>query len=231
MSSRYGTNIAIGRPIKRWEDDINEFFKQEFEESENPIESSNKTNKTWINIAKDRRRLDLLEEIYTMTVWERQKLKTNIQPTSQNQRENEMMTTGNAAAPQPRFASINRMMHSKAAADLHSRTSWWVDVWWSRTLWRVLYKGWRYWVRLPRTEARKIGWETGVIAELRYLPTSSSGVCFFLVSLACSSPLGFLDFFSPEIWIREFIPATACLSLRFFFFLVHLVIWCSAHWP
>ena len=44
---------------KRWEDDINEFLKQEFEENENPIEGSNQTNKTWINIAKDRRRWDL----------------------------------------------------------------------------------------------------------------------------------------------------------------------------
>ena len=68
LSSRYRTNRAIGRPRKRWEDDINEFFKQEFEENENPIESSNKTNKTWINIAKDRRRWAQLEETYTMTV-------------------------------------------------------------------------------------------------------------------------------------------------------------------
>ena len=34
-----------------------------------------------------------------------------------------MMTTGNAAAPQPRFASINKMTHLRAAADLHPRTS------------------------------------------------------------------------------------------------------------
>ena len=68
LSSRYRRNRAIGRPRKRWEDDINEFLKQEFEESENPIESNNQTNKTWINIAKDRRRWALLEEIYTMIV-------------------------------------------------------------------------------------------------------------------------------------------------------------------
>ena len=68
MSSRYMTNRAIGRPRKRWEDDINEFLKQEFEENKNPIESSNQTNKTWINIAKGRRRWALLEETYTMTV-------------------------------------------------------------------------------------------------------------------------------------------------------------------
>ena len=37
LSSRYRSNRAIGRPRKRWEDDINEFLKQEFEENENPI--------------------------------------------------------------------------------------------------------------------------------------------------------------------------------------------------
>ena len=68
LSSRYRTNRAIGRPRKRWEDDINEFLKQEFEENENPIERSNETNKTWINFAKDRRRWALLEEDYTWTV-------------------------------------------------------------------------------------------------------------------------------------------------------------------
>ena len=65
LSSRYRTNKAIGRPRNRWEDDINEFLKQEFEESENPIESNIQTNKTWINIAKDRRRWALLEETST----------------------------------------------------------------------------------------------------------------------------------------------------------------------
>ena len=68
LSSRYRTNRALGRPRKRWEDDINEFLKQEFEENGNPIERGNQTNKTWINIAKDRRRWALLEENYTMTV-------------------------------------------------------------------------------------------------------------------------------------------------------------------
>ena len=68
LSSRYRTNRAIGRSRKRWEDDINEFLKQEFEENENPIERGNQTNKTWINIVKDRRRWAPLEENYTMTV-------------------------------------------------------------------------------------------------------------------------------------------------------------------
>ena len=70
LRSRYKTSRAIGRPKKRWEDDINDFFKQAYEEkeNENPIERSNQTNKNWINIAKDWRRWALLERDYTMTV-------------------------------------------------------------------------------------------------------------------------------------------------------------------
>ena len=53
---------SIGRPRKRWEDDINEFLKQVEEETENLTESSNQINKTWINTEKDRGRWTLLEE-------------------------------------------------------------------------------------------------------------------------------------------------------------------------
>ena len=35
LSSKYRTNRAIGRPRKRWEDDINEFLKLVEEETEN----------------------------------------------------------------------------------------------------------------------------------------------------------------------------------------------------
>ena len=35
LSSRYGTNRTIGRPKKRWEDDINDFLKQNLDEKEN----------------------------------------------------------------------------------------------------------------------------------------------------------------------------------------------------
>ena len=56
LRSKYSTNIGIGRPRKRWEDDINEFLKQVEEETENLNESSNQINKTWINTAKDRGR-------------------------------------------------------------------------------------------------------------------------------------------------------------------------------
>ena len=72
LSTRYRINRAVGRPRNRWEDDINEFLKQEFEDAKDPIESSNQTNKTWISTAKDRGSWALLEEAYTMTVEERQ---------------------------------------------------------------------------------------------------------------------------------------------------------------
>ena len=62
LSSKYRTNISIGRPRKRWEDDINEFLKQVEEETENLTESSNQIKKTWINTAKDRGTWTQLEE-------------------------------------------------------------------------------------------------------------------------------------------------------------------------
>ena len=65
LSSIYRTNRSIGRPRKRWEDDINEFRKQKEEETENQTESRNQINKNWINTAKDRGRWTLLEENYT----------------------------------------------------------------------------------------------------------------------------------------------------------------------
>ena len=68
LSTSYRINRAIGRPRKRWEDDINEFLKHEFEDINNPIESNSQTNKTWISIAKDRESWPLLEEAYTMTI-------------------------------------------------------------------------------------------------------------------------------------------------------------------
>ena len=57
LSSRYRTNRAIGRPKKRWEDDINDFLKQNLEEKENeePLERKSQNNNIWINIAKDRK--------------------------------------------------------------------------------------------------------------------------------------------------------------------------------
>ena len=67
LSSRYRTNRAIGRPRERWEDDINDFLKQE-KENEEPIERRIHNNNNWINIAKDWRKWALLEGKYTMNV-------------------------------------------------------------------------------------------------------------------------------------------------------------------
>ena len=67
LSSRYKTYRAIGRPRRRWEDDINEFLKLEENETENPTESE---NNSWIKAAKDCGRWILLEKDYTMTAEE-----------------------------------------------------------------------------------------------------------------------------------------------------------------
>ena len=64
LSSKYRTNRSIGRPRKRWEDDINNFLKQIEDESENLTESSNLISKNWKNTAKDRGRWTLLEGNY-----------------------------------------------------------------------------------------------------------------------------------------------------------------------
>ena len=45
LSSRYRTNRAIGRQRKRWEDDINEFLKQGFEETGNQSKAAIKPTK------------------------------------------------------------------------------------------------------------------------------------------------------------------------------------------
>ena len=40
LSSKYRTNRSIGRPRKRWEDDINEFLNQIEDETENLTEAA-----------------------------------------------------------------------------------------------------------------------------------------------------------------------------------------------
>ena len=67
LSSRYRTNRAIGRPRKRWEDDINDFLKQNLDEKENeePPERKSQNNNIWINIAIDWKEWARLEEKYT----------------------------------------------------------------------------------------------------------------------------------------------------------------------
>ena len=125
-----------------------------------------------------------------------------IQPTSQNQRENEMMTTGNAAAPQPRFASFNKMTHLKAAADQQSRTSRWVDTWRSRTVWRVFYKdeAIEYELLVPK----KIWMESGATDELRYLPLPLRVFVFSWFPWPVCPPLGFPVWFVVLLRVRGF---------------------------
>ena len=68
LSSRYRTNRTIGRPKRRWEDDINDFLKQNPDERKigEPLERKNQNNNTWINIASDKKEWNRLEEKYTM---------------------------------------------------------------------------------------------------------------------------------------------------------------------
>ena len=84
FSSKCRTHRAIGRPRKRWEDDINEFLKLVEEETENLTESSRQINKTWINTAKARGRCALLEENYTMTSEERHEINARMRRNSHN---------------------------------------------------------------------------------------------------------------------------------------------------
>ena len=84
LSSKYRTNRAIGRPRKRWEDDVNEFLKLVEDETHNFTESSSHINKTWINTAKDLGRWTLLEETYTLTSEERQENNARMRRNSQS---------------------------------------------------------------------------------------------------------------------------------------------------
>ena len=68
LSSRYKTYRAIGRPRRRWEDDITEFIKLEENETENSTESD---NKSWTKAAKYCGRWTLLAGDDTMIAEER----------------------------------------------------------------------------------------------------------------------------------------------------------------
>ena len=62
LSKKYRTNRFIGRARKRWEDDIDEFFKQIEDKTENLTESSSHVNKNWTNTASDVNGLKLNDE-------------------------------------------------------------------------------------------------------------------------------------------------------------------------
>ena len=118
-----------------------------------------------------------------------------------------------------------QLMHLETAANPHSMTSWWVDAAPAdphsghrdgvmlespRTMWWVLCKGWRYWKIW--LEDRRDWWAT-VLANLFFLCASLSWppwlACSLLVSLLLSCVA--LNPRILAIWIREFIPATACV--------------------
>ena len=71
LSSKYRTNRAIGRPKRRWEDDINKFLKLEEAMTEIATENDNNCKKSWIKAAKDQGRWISLENVYTKTAEER----------------------------------------------------------------------------------------------------------------------------------------------------------------
>ena len=56
----YQTNRPVGRPKKRWDDEINEFLK--LEETE-----TTKNKHTWIKVAKKRERWKAMESEYAKT--------------------------------------------------------------------------------------------------------------------------------------------------------------------
>ena len=59
-SSKYMTSRSIGRPKKRWEDDINDFLKQIYDETKMDETRENKIS--WISTANDRKEWTRLEE-------------------------------------------------------------------------------------------------------------------------------------------------------------------------
>ena len=56
------TNRKVGRPKKRWEDDINQFVKPD--ETEEKRGSDLKNNDTWLKAAKDQQRWKDMEKDY-----------------------------------------------------------------------------------------------------------------------------------------------------------------------
>ena len=61
--------IAVGRPRKRWEDDINQFFKPE--ETQETKGNDLKNNDTWMQVAKDQKRWKEMENDYMRNKSER----------------------------------------------------------------------------------------------------------------------------------------------------------------
>ena len=69
LSTKYESCKAIGRPKRRWEDEVDEFLKPE--ETETTTGNDMKYNNTWIRVANNRERWTTLECEYAKTEEER----------------------------------------------------------------------------------------------------------------------------------------------------------------
>ena len=144
------------------------------------------------------------------------------------------MISSKAAAPQPRSVS-----HASAAADRHSKTSRWVDAWWSRTRWRVLYKdeAIEYEFLVPKKENLEGNQEWLMSCGICQLPLR---VFFFFSFWFPWPPLGFplcfvvllriRGFRDPNLWIHTS-NSLCVVTCLFSLFWDHLRIWCTAQCP
>ena len=65
LSTKYRTYRAVGRPKKRWEDEINDFFRQERTEDE--MSNVERFDEEWITTAKDQEGWKKMENKFAMT--------------------------------------------------------------------------------------------------------------------------------------------------------------------
>ena len=75
LSSKIKSNRAVGRPKKRWEDEINEFLKSE--ETEATRGNDVKNNDTWIWAAKQKDKWKEKEEEFTTAYKKKKKEERN----------------------------------------------------------------------------------------------------------------------------------------------------------
>ena len=79
LSSKYRTNRAIGRPRKRWEDDINGFLKQVEDRKQQPNQQNMDQQR------KRPRKMNFTRRKYTMTSEERQENNARLRMRRNNQ--------------------------------------------------------------------------------------------------------------------------------------------------
>ena len=156
LSSRYKTYRAIGRPRRRWEDDINKFLKLEENETENSNESDNKYNKTWLKAAKDCERWTPLENDCTMTAEERSesnarhRRNTQSRPAryvngvrlSDDEVANITQHKSKIRSTVKKWSIFEKQQQQQLRTQHLTRrkvggTSWWSRKKWSRTSWRI----------------------------------------------------------------------------------------------